>query len=198
MDSKKAVKAYTWLWISPILTIPTRTFISSLLFPIFTYTFDWGYAIGDRLSWLLAVLGSSLWHLILVPGLFNEEDTYLRWHKRQALALAVIRTAIPAGFAILFGEGGTGFVNFILVVVWSLGTFVGQNQAKNGKCSLAVRLGHGDELPDPAIFIEEEKKPSEKEEDPESLLHIYRFSEDQEARDYALQRIQELGLVEEL
>ena len=46
MDNKRANNVYVWLWLSPLLTLPTLFFIANLI-EVFLYTFDWDYEIID-------------------------------------------------------------------------------------------------------------------------------------------------------
>ena len=106
---KTARKWYRWLWFSPLLTIPTLLILSiatesliySLVCPQGWQNCSYDYAAGYRLSVLLSVLGSALWHLILLIPARNKESTFVRWHGRQAMILAGVRTAVPLTFIII-------------------------------------------------------------------------------------------------
>ena len=81
----KALGPYRWLGWSPLLTIPT-------LFILLFSFYDSGV--------FVAVLLSALWHLLLLQYTSKTQSTFVRWHGRQALMLAGIRTAIPLLFAL--------------------------------------------------------------------------------------------------
>jgi len=188
---RKAVKLYRWLWLSPLLTVITAVII---YFQAYDLIFDllcsdgwrncqWGLV--DRSALAIAILGSALWHLfLLIPALDNDSE-FVRWHGRQSLLLAGVRTAVPLGLGLLFGESGLLFAILLLIIIWLAGTLWGQGQAKRGDCSLARWLGHADVLPPP----EPADKPAAVEAlDPRSaaLLEAIRYSPDKAQRDLAL------------
>jgi hypothetical protein len=103
---------------------------------------------------LIAVLGSALWHLILLLPALNKESEFVRWHGRQALLLAGVRTVVPLVLGGVFGfelDWWGGYYEFralssvpILVLVWFFGTLWGQRQATRGDCSLMRWLGRAE------------------------------------------------------
>lgn len=200
MDQKKAKNVYLWLWFSPFLTIPTLAMVLFLdpgfiIFCSDTYRHcNWG--IAERATAVIAVVLSSLWHLGFLKSALNSKNAFVRWHGRQGLALASLRTAIPLFFALLFGFAEIISFLFIpiLISVWFFGTLLGQNQVKRGNCSLASWLGHADELAK-SIEISE---PLSSEEELESLIRIIRFSQDQKARNNAFIKLEKIGVVEDL
>jgi hypothetical protein len=130
-----AKKAYGWLWRSPLLTVPTLIvlyfFSDSILFPI---------------------LGSALWHLILLQYANNKKSGFVRWHGRQALVLAGIRTAIPLFFFFTDGEyfyEESIWPFLLLLAVYFIGNIWGRNQVLRGDCWLMRWRGHGEDLPLP-------------------------------------------------
>jgi len=153
-----AKKWYRWLWFSPLLTIPTLVFL---------VLYDLGYELICRGNWqrcdhdlaylvtgLIAISGSALWHLVLLNPALNKQNGFVRWHGRQALLLAGIRTAVPVAFLIYdYVEGGYGDIMLwsipVLIVVWLFGTLWGQGQAKRGDCALMRWTGHAAGLPLP-------------------------------------------------
>ena len=82
MQIQQARKWYRWLWLSPIFTIPTLVYVYFISYSIPT-----------------AVLISASWHLILLIPAFNSSSEFVRWHGKQMLALAALRTLIPLSFA---------------------------------------------------------------------------------------------------
>lgn len=149
---------YRWLWLSPLLTIPTLIYI---------LVSDPGYGLICGGNWrncdydlemlvtgLFAILGSALWHLVLLIPALNKQNRFVRWHGRQALLLAGIRTAIPVAFLILdFVNGMYVEISIwsvpVLIVFWFFGTRWGKGQAKRGDCALMRWTGHGAGLPLP-------------------------------------------------
>ena len=182
MEHQQAKKVYRWLWWSPLLTVPTLLFLAITL----------ESAAG-------AVLGSALWHLTLLKPAQNEESAFVRWHGRQALALAGLRTAIPLFFTIAFGfEPVTFSFVPILLFVWVTGTTWGQNQASRGDCSLARWFGGEHELPGPAVVSDQVPKPPSPGNQLDTLVNTIRFSKDPDLRAKALEKLTALGVVEDL
>jgi hypothetical protein len=111
---------------------------------------------------------------------------------------------MPLFFALLFGfyEIISILVIPLLVIVWFSGTLLGQRQVKRGECSLAQWLGRTDEFS--SLVPETDSKrarvtePYLSEENLKSLIHIIRFSKDKKARERALSKLKELGVVEDL
>jgi len=151
-----AKKIYRWLWLSPFLTVPSIVF---LVFNEPGYELICGgnwrgcdSSLSQLVTGLFAVLGSGLWHLVLLPSAFNTKSEFVRWHGRQALLLAGIRTAVALGILFFYINGYyqiLGLSLLILIVIWFFGTMVGQGQAASGECSLMRRAGHGAGLPLP-------------------------------------------------
>jgi hypothetical protein len=123
-ERQRARAAYAWLWFSPLLTIPTFFMVVGS---------DPGYQLlcsgsGDC-SWdaavfltgLLAILVSALWHLILLLQMGSAQTEFVRWHYRQALMVAGIRTAIPLGFLLFdVSIGGENILLFLAIPVLAL------------------------------------------------------------------------------
>lgn len=177
-ELQQAKKVYRWLWWSPLLTIPTLVFLG-----------DWGGPVA-------AVLGSALWHLTLLKPAQNEESAFVRWHGRQALALAGLRTIIPLFFAVFY-DLDLVFIP-ILIAVWFFGNIWGQNQATRGDCSLARWYGREDELPGPPAVSDQVPKAQFSANQLEALVNTIRFSKDPELRAKALEKLSALGVVEDL
>jgi len=152
-----AKKWYRWLWLSPLLTIPTFVFcfvfftepVLDLICERNSRNCDY-YLTGS----VIAILGSALWHLILLVPALNKQSEFVRWHGRQALLLAGIRTAIPVAFMIrahIVDPWNVlcGLLSSIpvLIAIWLFGTLWGQWQAARGDCALMRWTGHGAGLP---------------------------------------------------
>jgi hypothetical protein len=195
MERKRARDWYWWLWLSPLLTIPTLAFffsqhVGTTLVCGAAWHRNWqgcDWATADRVTILIAVLVSALWHLVLLGGIRNKEYPFVRWHGRQALLLAGVRTLVPLAFGLAFGEeAGTLLFIPVQLVVWFGGTLWGQRQAARGKCSLARWFG------------QEELLASIEEQDAEALIEIVRFSRDPAERDKAVEELTKRGMVEDL
>jgi Tfp pilus assembly protein PilF len=140
------------------------------------------------------VLGSALWHLILLYPALKDDSEFVRWHGRQALLLAGVRTAVP----LVCGLGGTGgacLAVLIQIPIYFVGNLWGQRQATRGDCTLMRRFGRQAGLPppEPAAVAEQAK-----EVDPEALVDIIRYSRDPEERGKAVLELYKLGMVESL
>lgn len=204
-ERQTARKWYRWLWLSPLLTFPTLILSNPLMDNLFYDQFcsqGWQNCAFDfeiiyRLSGVIVILGSSLWHLILLIPARNKESLFVRWHGRQELLLAGLRTTIPLIFALAFGGYGFGFYLsvIILIPIWLFGTQWGQRQAARGDCSLMRWTGREDALPGPPL---EEETAKEKKITPEDLVKTIRFSSDPKELHEAMKELKELGLVEEL
>jgi hypothetical protein len=200
MERQRARNWYWWLWLSPLLTIPTLAFF---LFQELGYDLicqnrwlgcDWGAA--ERVTVLIAVLASALWHLVLLIPALNKEHPFVRWHGRQALLLAGMRTAVPLGFGLAFGRDyGALFFIPVQIAVWLGGTLWGQRQAARGNCSL-MRWSGQEELLASLQRADEEARPVDT--DAEALIATIRSSRDAEVRRRAIAQLKKLGMVEPL
>jgi uncharacterized membrane protein len=200
LEKRKARNWYWWLWLSPLVTVPSL---------IFLWLCEPGYELvcggsrrgcdrdlAERVDILIAVLGSALWHLILLFPALNKESEFVRWHGRQALLLAGVRTAVPLVFVLVFGnEDEVLFFVPVLIAVWLFGTLWGQIQAARGNCSLMRWFGRAEALPS-RVRAEEPARVAEL--DPEALVDIIRYSRDPQQRGKALWELQQRGMVEPL
>ena len=198
---KKARNWYWWLWLSPLLTIPALVVI---------YLSEPGRELicggtwlgcdrttAKRLNTLIAILGSALWHLILLFPARNKESELIRWHGKQALLLAGVRTAVP--FLLVFAVENSlerwGVAIPSLIIIWFVGTLWGQLEAAVGKCTLMRWFGQEEQL---SILREAEATAQYEIPSADALLEIIRFSRDPEKRRSALTQLQRQGLVEDL
>jgi hypothetical protein len=200
MERKKARDWYWWLWLSPLLTIPTLAFlISQNIGYDLACSGSWDgcdWKIANRLTILIAVLVSALWHLVLLGPIGNREQPFVRWHGRQALLLAGVRTMVPLGFGLAFGaDYGALLLIPVQIVVWFGGTLWGQLQAARGKCSLARWFGQ-EELP--SRIQEEDAAAPAIEQDVQALVEIVRSSRDPAEREKAVEELTKRGMVEDL
>jgi hypothetical protein len=188
MEKQTAQNWYWWLWLSPLLTIPTLLFLFLLL---------WFMDLED-LGALIAVLGSALWHLVLLIPALNKEHPFVHWHGRQALLLAGVRTAVPLvlGLALFDALIEAMLVAIpVLIVIWFSGTLWGQRQAARGDCSLMRWFDQEGLLSTPRAA---NVKTQAGEQGAEALVKIIRFSCDLEERRSALAELESRGMVEDL
>jgi hypothetical protein len=189
-ELQPAVNWYAWLWVSPVFTITTLLYLGLL-----------SYSIYD--NFLFAVLGSALWHVILlIPALFGKSE-FIRWHGRQALLLAAVRTAVAA-FAVASENFSIGALS--LFCFWLGGNLWGQGEARRGDCSLMRWVGRGGALPLTAASLQTGPKAAAAgvhaargdQLEIDALVDIIRFDPDPEMRRAALARLERQGCVETL
>jgi hypothetical protein len=150
----------------------------------------------------IAILGSALWHLVLLSSTRDPQRALVRWHGRQALALAGMRTIVPMGGTIFFALSneyiGVIVTFFILIIIWSAGTLIGQEEAERGECSLARWLGREAELPPKPVKTPaavRESVPEDTLQEVDRLVAVIRFSDDRQLRKKALEKCSEKGIV---
>ena len=212
-DWKTARNWYLWLWLSPVFTVPSALFLYVALHITLELVCTYGgftcrRALLDFMPSVMAVFGSALWHLfLLIPALDNKR-LFVRWHGRQALALAGARTLV-ALVSVFFVSGDWAWVTEILflpsicllIAIWFFGTLWGQIQAGRGDCGLARWRGREEELhkhPRAAPVSRSALKPVERAKYVEALVNIIRYSDDAVKRREAVAELHRLGLVEQL
>jgi uncharacterized membrane protein len=200
MERQTARKWYRWLWLSPFITIPTLALVLITVNPYIEMLVcpqGWhncNYDAAYRLNGLIAVVFSALWHLLLLIPSLNVKSQFVRWHGKQAMILAGVRTAVPLAFIVIFRYGiSTYLAILILIPIWFFGTLWGQRQAARGDCSLMRWTGREEALPGPPAEPELAQDFS-----PETLVNIIRFSKDPERRRSALDQLEKHGMVENL
>jgi hypothetical protein len=201
METKRARKWYLWLWLSPLLTVPTLLLLCGIGLAL-----SWAFAVPsrpiggaaihnsivERAAILVAVLVSALWHLVLLVPARDKECAFVRWHGRQALLLAGLRTAIPLALGLLIGGYGALLSIPILIAIWFGGTLWGQREAARGACSLMRWAGHEALLAELQSY--EEQFPVRED----ALVEIVRSSRDPEERHKAIEELSRRGMVERL
>jgi len=193
---------YWWLWLSPLVTVPSFILITILSYALVNGLICRGRQYGcddalvERVSFLSAVLGSALWHVVLLFPTLNKKSAFVRWHGAQMFLLAGVRTATPLMFGLWFGfELETLWFIPALLALWLFGALWGQAQAARGDCSLMRWFGRTESLPArrPAV------KPAPADDlDVEALVDIIRYSRDPAERSQAVVKLEKLGLVESL
>jgi len=191
-EKKKAAEWYLWLFLSPLLTVFTAYIIFIFAWRLtdaFLNPRGHGYiGYGNpaaRLALLISILGSALWHLILLIPALDKESIFVSWHGKQALLLAGVRTAVPLVFVGFFGMDGLILSILLLIVIWLFGTLWGQGEARQGKCSLAGWFGKAEEImhPEPAAGSAVQDSLNQISA---PLLEIIRYSPEKSDRDKAL------------
>ncbi len=151
-----AKKLYTWLWLSPLLTIPTLLIVlwinPGYKLPCGGSWPKCGYDQTLMVSVAIGIFVSAVWHLVFLLSALHKPNEFVRWHGRQALLLAGIRTAIPLAFTYIdLAELSYSDYIFwsipVLIAVWLLGTSWGERQSARGDCALMRWTGHGTGLP---------------------------------------------------
>ena len=200
---------YWWLWLSPLLTLPTALAVGIFIYSGIGrdlacsrglvrgyYRYQCDYVLREMMSLIPAFVVSALWHLVLlIPA--RDKRIFVRWHGRQALMLAGLRTAVPL-LSILASLLGVPYclAIILLILIWFAGTWWGWWQAKTGRCSLMGWTGHQQTLADFQQTLEQPIQHTQS--DPESLVRVIRYSSDPSARKRALEKLRTLGMVEHL
>lgn len=127
-EIRLAKAAYSWLNVSPILTVGTLFFIASMGIGdaiCDNGTIICGYDARTYIGFAIGVIVSALWHLILLQYVNNKDSEFVRSHGQRALTQAGIRTGVA-----LFGVALDWFANsdggisciaiIILLVIWAV------------------------------------------------------------------------------
>src|SRR5438270_8582547 len=114
-EVRTASNWYRWLWLSPLLTVPTQLVLAVMIPQALM-------APGDRMepkayfiAALLAIPAAGLWHLVLLAPALDGQGEFVRWHGRQALLIGGMRTLAALAFAAL-SLGPLGY--FCQIVLW--------------------------------------------------------------------------------
>jgi hypothetical protein len=132
-DKQTAGRIYTWLFLSPLLTVPCLgfTFVSP---SIYADSFQ-----GQSLSLLLPVI----LHAPLLLGL-TSRNTFVFRHTQQGILLMAIRAASTLLlFGLLGDELNSAFGLFMLVNggLWLFSSLWGWSQTRAGECWWLTRKG---------------------------------------------------------
>lgn len=202
-EERSARNWYWWLWLSPLLTVPT---LLAILSPLYN---------PGPLIIATGVLGSALWHLVLLIPALGRRSEFVRWHGRQALMLAGLRTAVPLLFLAYDATQG-GYGDFalwsipFLLLVWLFGTIWGRRQAARGDCSLMRWFGRDEALPMRRRAKEAAAQPATRLRrvvtgelglerlGADALVDMVRFHTDPDIRRRAVAELEKLGMVETL
>jgi len=129
-----AKASYNWLSISPILTVSTLFFVSSMGIgdtvcdnsPIIC-----GYDTSTYISFAIGIVLSALWHLILLQYTTNKESEFVRLHGQRALTHAGIRTGVALiGLGLDWASNASGGFACVAVLVLLLMWVINITQSK--------------------------------------------------------------------
>lgn len=131
-DQKTARRVYTWLFLSPFITVPI----------FLGMTINLSYSASNN-EYVLAALVPLFAHIFLLLGLTSRSAFVFR-HTQQGLLLLALRAGLASltamnvenhpGYAMLlffFGNGG----------IWLIGSIAGWNQTASGTCWFMERKG---------------------------------------------------------
>ncbi|MBE0683035.1 MAG: hypothetical protein IH589_14085 [Anaerolineales bacterium] len=132
-EEQRAKSAYTWLRVSPLVTLGTLILIAGYNLPSNLCAKLTGlcqYNIFTHLDIIGGILISALWHLNLLRFVNDPESKFVRRHGKKALTFAGIRTAIALGAVLLdYFAGVNGVFSFfavaLLVMLWGGNTKIG-------------------------------------------------------------------------
>ena len=151
VEIKTARNWYWWLWLSPLLTLPT---LLTILFESL-----W-YETTTPSQAVTGVLISGAWHLILIKPTTHKTSRFVRWHGWQALVLAGVRTTIALLIGIISASIAQTFLILGLVAIWFGGTLAFQLEANQGYCTLWRWFGRKDQ---PLLEVKDGEIPDWKE-----------------------------------
>jgi len=196
MDKKTAKRIYTWLLLSPFITVPA--------FLIMIVIFYDNPSKTDEL--VLIALAPLIFHTILFLG-FNTKSSFVYRHTQQAIFLVALRAGMAA-LAVNIGsypEDGLGLFIFGNGSLWLFGSIWGRNQATRGECwwakrqsEIIIRTTEQLEKLSPQKNIELSKQHMHKLQNDAATKHVltaFRFG-DPEIKKQAVDILDELGEVE--
>lgn len=194
-DKKTAKRIYTWLLLSPFITVP--------IFVISVLNLSYRSSINEK---VLTALIPLVFHTILLLGL-SSKSTFVYRHTQQAIFLIALRTGMAA-LAVNIGaspEDGLGLFLLGNGSLWLFGSIWGRNQVSRGECWWAKRKGevivHTTEQIErlsPQENIEHSTQFMSKFQDDAAVRHAltaFRFG-DSEIKKRAVDILDELGEVE--
>ena len=131
-EKKTARRVYTWLFISPILTIPV---LIGMLFSL-------SYPESTTNEHILTTLVPLIFQAPLVAGL-TSKSTFVYRHTQQGILLVALRTGMATWAISLGAYPYDGFWLFLLGngALWLFGSLWGWNQIRQGQCWLMTRKG---------------------------------------------------------
>lgn len=127
-EKKTARRVYTWLFLSPLLTVP-----------VFIVTLITAYDSSTERRVLAALLPLIL-HIPLLAGLTSKNGFVYR-HTQQGILLMALRAGTASLAAINFDSVGILLYLAGNGGLWLLGSILGWNQVNHGECWLMRRKG---------------------------------------------------------
>ena len=133
-EKKTARRVYTWLFFSPLLTIPL----------LITLLLNSSYESTPPLNQIfLTVLTSSFLHAFLLIGL-TSKSVFVYRHTQQGILLISLRAGMASLAVVnLDSHFDNALTLFFLGngLLWLFGSIIGWNQISNGKCWFMDRKG---------------------------------------------------------
>ncbi len=162
---KQAKRFYKWLWWSPVLLVPTTAVLLLLN--------DWFF---NSEEWKIFAF-SAIWHLafLVLPAL-GHKVTFVRWHARQALLIALIFTLLQI-FINAFFVGGLIICAYVIHFLITLWGFLQIDQGENWFANWFGINIQGDDQKDIEKGIEKLDKKSEQHENIEIIKLEYLINE---------------------
>ena len=194
-DKKIAKRIYTWLLLSPFITVP--------VFVISALNLSYQSSINER---VLCALIPLIFHIVLLFG-FDSKSSFVFRHTQQAILLVALRAGMAALAVNIGSSPGDGLGLFILGngSLWLFGSLWGRNQVIRGECWWAKRKGEiilhtieQLEMLSPQENIQHSKQLMQKSRNDAAANHAliaFRFG-DSEIRNQAVDILDKLGEVE--
>ena len=164
-EKKTARRVYTWLFLSPLLTVPIFIII----------LFEAYGASTDQL--VLAALTPLILHIPLLAGLTSKNGFVYR-HTQQGILFMAMRAGLAAIAASLLDSAGILIFLFGNGGLWLLGSILGWDQVNHGKCWLMERKGETVEMLDgrvgnltPQVHLEKSRELMQQFKKPEATAH---------------------------
>ena len=164
-EKKTARRVYTWLFLSPLLTVPILILLLVAVYGEST----------DRL--VLAALTPLLLHVPLLAGLSSKNGFVYR-HTQQGILLMALRAGSASLAASLLDSGGIFLYLFGNGALWLVGSVLGWDQVNHGKCWLMAYKREMIELItsslsklSPQVHLEKSRELMQQFKKPEAMAH---------------------------
>ena len=208
-EIRRASGAYGLLWVSPVVTVPATLYLAVTIGGSISRSNCANGIVSceiiNRVPLLAGILMSAAFHLLLLRPALDPTHAFVRWHGRQALLLAGVRTAIPLAAVLAFGFDYPALLAIpALMLVWLVGNLWAQSQAAGGDCTLMRLAGQGAGLPlpiwqlAPAAPSPASKPIGSTSSVVDALVKVIQNVRDAAQREMALAQLRRLGAVEDL
>jgi len=152
-EIRSARQWYLWLWLSPLVTIPTLAMLHvtgyglrDLICPYHTCGLPYEIRVVP------SILLSGLWHLVLLIPSRSPQSEFIRWHGRQAMLLAGVRTAVPALLVLSLGEVAGPLISIpVLDSILIIGACGLSARPQEGEVIWQAGLGTSSLRPNPSL-----------------------------------------------